>query len=65
MFADSVRRIFTVLKSEGLLSTEELSNKTNISKRTIRYAVNKLNEMNILIKYRSFKDMRKIIYGVG
>lgn len=65
MFADSVRRIFNLLKAGKLLSTEEINRSTGMPPRTVRYAINKLKDKNLLIEYRSLRDMRKVKYGVN
>lgn len=54
-----------MLESESLLTQKEIVTKTYIPARTVRYALNRLKEENLLLERFSFRDARQSLYSLN
>ncbi len=54
----SGRIIYSVIKSNGTISYSQLLEKTDIPKRTLSYALQKLTEQGLIVETPNFLDMR-------
>ena len=61
----SAKLVFTVLEAEGRLTQKELAAETRLSPRTVRYALNELQEIDVVSRDVSFIDARKRIYSLA
>ncbi|MCK5593766.1 MAG: helix-turn-helix transcriptional regulator, partial [Candidatus Aenigmarchaeota archaeon] len=58
----SGRMIYSVIKSNGTISYSQLLEKTDIPKRTLSYALQKLKEKGLIVETPNFLDMRNKKY---
>jgi predicted transcriptional regulator len=61
----SARLIIKVLKSGNLLTQKEIINRTDLPARTVRYALSRLKNENILQQRFCFQDARQSLYGLN
>jgi hypothetical protein len=54
-----------VLESGSLLTQKDIVNKTYLSARTVRYALTRLREENLLMERFYFQDARQSLYGLN
>jgi DNA-binding GntR family transcriptional regulator len=54
-----------MLESGSLLTQEEIVNKTYLPARTVRYALTRLKEENLLLRRFYFRDARQSLYGLN
>jgi DNA-binding MarR family transcriptional regulator len=60
----SAKLVFVVLEHEGTLTQKRLIEETRLSARTVRYALNRLMEINAIGKQMSFRDARQRQYTI-
>lgn len=58
----SARVIFELLQHEGSLKPDSISQKTLLSARTVRYALKKLMEKNLISRNPDLNDLRSHYY---
>jgi DNA-binding MarR family transcriptional regulator len=58
----SAKLVLWVLESEEPLTQEQIAEETLLPKRTVRYALDQLEEVNIVDRRNYFMDNRKKIY---
>jgi DNA-binding MarR family transcriptional regulator len=58
----SAKLVLVVLEHEGTLTQKQLVEKTRLSGRTVRYALNQLTEINAISEQISFMDARQTLY---
>jgi DNA-binding GntR family transcriptional regulator len=58
----SAKLVAKVLEADELLSQSELAEETLLPDRTVRYALNRLEESGLLESRYSFHDARKQVY---
>lgn len=58
----SQKNVLEILYTEGAMTHKDLVSKSASSPRTVRYALKKLKEKNLLIEKMNMHDMRQIIY---
>jgi transcription initiation factor IIE alpha subunit len=61
----SAKLVIKVLESGSLLTQKEIINRTYLPARTVRYALTRLLEENILSKRFYFPDARQSLYGLN
>jgi transcription initiation factor IIE alpha subunit len=61
----SAKLIIKVLESGSLLTQKEIINKTYLQARTVRYALSRLRNENILQERFCFQDARQSLYGLN
>lgn len=57
--------MYYVLEREGTLSQGQLAAETRLSKRTVRFAVSKLTDADLVEEGLCLKDARKSVYAVA
>jgi DNA-binding MarR family transcriptional regulator len=57
--------VYKVLESSGLLTQKDIIKKTYLPPRTVRYALDRLREENVLVERFYFKDARQSLYGLN
>ncbi len=57
--------MYKVLETGSQLSQKELIRETALPSRTVRYALNRLKDENILIERHYFVDARQSLYGLS
>lgn len=60
----SAKQVFGVLASEGPLTQKDLISKTELPPRTVRYALDKLKDENMLVERFCFQDARQSLYSL-
>ena len=58
----SAKLVFVVLDHEGTLTQKQLVEETRLSARTVRYALNRLTEINAISEQMNLKDARQTLY---
>jgi len=61
----SAKRVLDVLATNGPLTQKELINKTDLPPRTVRYALSRLRDENMLEERFCFRDARQSLYGLN
>lgn len=64
----SAKLVFKVLEYNGEMTQKEIADETRLSVRTVRYALNRLKEKDLVKEVPCFDDGRQTIYdlcGVG
>lgn len=61
----SAKLVYTTLQSEGLLTQKDLIAKTYLPGRTVRYALGRLKNVNMIQERFCFKDARQSLYGLN
>lgn len=54
--------VLQILDQGGAMTHKDLVKKTRLAPRTVRYALKRLKEKNLIIEKFNFKDARQIIY---
>ncbi|MDD1691045.1 MAG: winged helix-turn-helix transcriptional regulator [Methanoregula sp.] len=57
--------MYKVLETGGQLTQKDLIRETSLPSRTVRYALNRLKDENILIERHYFIDARQSLYGLN
>jgi DNA-binding MarR family transcriptional regulator len=58
----SSKTVLEILDSGGAMTHKDLVEKTHLAPRTVRYALKKLKEKQLIIEKFNFRDARQIIY---
>jgi transcriptional antiterminator len=58
----SAKLVFVVLEHEGPLTQQQITEKSRLSARTARYALNQLNGSNVIREDVYFPDARQHLY---
>ncbi|KQC07474.1 MAG: MarR family transcriptional regulator [Methanolinea sp. SDB] len=58
----SSRTVLALLDEGGAMTHKEIVKKSNLAPRTVRYALKKLKENQLIIEKFNFRDARQIIY---
>jgi transcription initiation factor IIE alpha subunit len=58
----SSKIVLKILGTDGALTHKDIVNKTHCSPRTVRYALKRLKEHELIIEKMNIRDMRQIIY---
>ena len=58
----SSKTVLRILGTESGMTHKDIVNKSHCSPRTVRYALKKLKEHDLIIQRMNMKDMRQIIY---
>ncbi|MCK9592766.1 MAG: MarR family transcriptional regulator [Methanoregula sp.] len=58
----SSKIVLRILGTEGAMTHKDIVKKSHCAPRTVRYALKKLKEKNLLIEKMNMQDMRQIIY---
>jgi len=60
----SSKRVLKILETGGSMTHKDIVEKTRLAPRTVRYALRKLKEQNLIVELFNFRDARKILYLV-
>lgn len=60
----SARHVFRVLASDGPLTQKDIISRTDLPPRTVRYALDRLKEEEMLEERFCFRDARQILYNL-
>jgi DNA-binding Lrp family transcriptional regulator len=60
----SSKKVLDILCSGCEMTQKDLVIRTNLNPRTVRYAVKKLKERDVLIEKLKMNDLRQIIYQI-
>ncbi len=63
-FSPSMKLILNILESLGPLTQKEITRVTRLPTRTVRYALNRLKEEDILDEHECFQDARQCLYKI-
>jgi predicted transcriptional regulator len=58
----SSKTVLEILDVGGAMTHKDLVQKTHLAPRTVRYALKKLKERQLIIEKFNFRDARQIIY---
>jgi DNA-binding MarR family transcriptional regulator len=58
----SSKTVLAILDAGGAMTHKDLVEKTHLAPRTVRYALKKLKERQLIIEKFNFRDARQIIY---
>lgn len=58
----SAKLVAKVLETDAPLSQGQLAEESLLPDRTVRYALNRLQEVDIVVSRHSFRDARKQVY---
>jgi transcription initiation factor IIE alpha subunit len=61
----SAKLVYKVLESSGLLTQKDIIKRTYLPPRTVRYALNRLRNENLLQERFYFRDARQSLYGLN
>jgi len=61
----SAKLVAKVLESDAPLSQGELAEESLLPDRTVRYALNRLEESDLIVSRHSFQDPRKQVYSLA
>ncbi len=63
-FSPSMKLILNILESLGPLTQKEITRVTRLPTRTVRYALSRLKDEEILEEYEYFQDARQCLYHI-
>jgi predicted transcriptional regulator len=58
----SSKTVLEILDTGGAMTHKDLVQKSHLAPRTVRYALKKLKERQLIIEKFNFRDARQIIY---
>lgn len=58
----SVKLVYKVLETRGQLTQKDLVSETSLPSRTVRYALNRLKDENVLVERHYLIDARQSLY---
>jgi DNA-binding MarR family transcriptional regulator len=58
----SSKTVLEILDAGGAMTHKDLVERTHLAPRTVRYALKKLKERQLIIEKFNFRDARQIIY---
>ena len=60
----SAKLVYKVLENDGQLTQKDLVERTALPPRTVRYAIGRLKEKNLLVERFYFIDARQSLYSL-
>jgi DNA-binding MarR family transcriptional regulator len=60
----SAKLVYKVLENDGQLTQKDLVERTALPSRTVRYAIGRLKEKNLLVEHFYFIDARQSLYSL-
>lgn len=61
----SSKRLIAVLAESGQLTQKQLINKVKMPAKTVRYALKRLDESNLIVSIPNLQDMRSMFYQLN
>jgi transcription initiation factor IIE alpha subunit len=62
---NAAKLVYRALESGGQLTQKDIIKKTYLPPRTVRYALNRLRDENVIVERFYFKDARQSLYGLN
>ena len=59
-----MKLIFNILENHGSLTQKEIAKVTRLPARTVRYALSRLKDEDILEEHEYFQDARQCLYKI-
>ncbi|PWB49654.1 MAG: MarR family transcriptional regulator [Candidatus Methanoperedenaceae archaeon] len=63
-FSPSMKLVLNILENHGPLTQKEITKVTRLPTRTVRYALNRLKQEDILEEREYFQDARQCLYHI-
>ncbi len=63
-FSPSMKLILNILENYGSLTQKEISKLSRLPTRTVRYALNRLKDEDVLEEREYFQDARQCLYRI-
>ncbi len=63
-FSPSMKLILNILENRGPLTQKEIAAVTRLPSRTVRYALNRLKNEDVLEEHEYFQDARQCLYQI-
>ncbi len=63
-FSPSMKLVLNILENHGPMTQKEITKETHLPSRTVRYALNRLKDEDILEEREYFQDARQCMYQV-
>jgi transcription initiation factor IIE alpha subunit len=63
-FSPSMKLVLNILENHGPLTQKEIAKETHLPSRTVRYALNRLKDEDVLEKREYFQDARQCLYQI-
>ncbi|MCZ7358157.1 MAG: helix-turn-helix domain-containing protein [Candidatus Methanoperedens sp.] len=63
-FSPSMKLVLNILENHGPLTQKEITKVTRLPTRTVRYALNRLKQEDILEEREYFQDARQCLYQI-
>lgn len=64
-FPPSAKLVYFVLRQHGPMTQKDLTEESLLSPRTVRYAINRLEGIDILTERKHLMDARQTIYEIS
>lgn len=61
----SAKLVYTILKTNSPMTQKDIIRETYLPERTVRYALSRLKEENVLTEYLSITDARQSVYRLS
>ncbi|MHA2030011.1 MAG: MarR family transcriptional regulator [Candidatus Kariarchaeaceae archaeon] len=61
----SSKRLILALSDHGSLTQKQLIANVNMPAKTVRYALKKLSEQNLIVSQHNLEDMRSMFYNLN
>lgn len=63
-FSPSMKLVLNILENQGPLTQKEIAKETRLPSRTVRYALNRLKDEDVLEEMEYFQDARQCLYQI-
>jgi transcription initiation factor IIE alpha subunit len=63
-FSPSMKLVLNILENHGPLTQKEIAKETHLPSRTVRYALNRLKDEDVLEEREYFQDARQCLYQI-
>lgn len=63
-FSPSMKLVLNILEAHGPLTQKEIAKETHLPSRTVRYALNRLKDEDVLEEREYFQDARQCLYQI-
>ncbi len=63
-FSPSMKLILNILENRGALTQKEIAKVTRLPTRTVRYALSRLKDEDVLEECEYFQDARQCLYKI-
>ena len=62
MLTHSQSAVFAIIEANAPITVDQIKEKTPYAYRTIRYAINELEEMGLIVRRYNLLDMRRFLF---